>query len=202
MRGFDKTSSGFTLLEMVVALFLTSLVGLVAYSSLTLCLKATRRNQEESELRQQLRIGHTYLARSLSSAVPRNPSSGSGAMYFIGQGQELRCITAVPLEAHNLGGFYHFRVFVGQNQAGHKVLAVEQSHILNWQMATQEVELCQILVKNLSFARFSYVQKGEEYETWDAGRHQRLPDWVKVQLAMPGQPTQIWMMPIHAGQHW
>ena len=108
--GKSAESAGFTLLELMIALGLTSLLSLVAYTSLSLSLKAMRHGQAAAEQVQELRVAQTILARSLSSAV-------SGSLdkrhYFIGNAKEMRFFTPVPLEAYNMGGIYHWRVLAG-----------------------------------------------------------------------------------------
>ncbi len=77
-------SAGFTLLELMIALALTGLLSLVAYTALSLSLKAMRHGQAAADQIQELRVGQTILARTLSSAV-----SGSlgKRIYFMGNAQ-------------------------------------------------------------------------------------------------------------------
>ena len=70
-----------------------------------------RQGQTAAEHMQELRVSETILARSLSSAVK---GSLANPLYFIGNAQEMRFFTPVPLEAYNMGGIYHWRVMAGQ----------------------------------------------------------------------------------------
>ena len=153
--GKSAESAGFTLLELMIALGLTGLLSLVAYTALSLSLKAMRHGQAAAEQVQELRVAQTILARSLSSAV-----SGSldKRRYFIGNAREMRFFTPVPLEAYNMGGIYHWRVLAGTDESDQLVLAVEQTKNVNWFRDPEGVEVRQIIMGNLTSLRFTYGQ--------------------------------------------
>ncbi|MBU4233058.1 MAG: prepilin-type N-terminal cleavage/methylation domain-containing protein [Desulfobacterales bacterium] len=189
--GKSGESAGFTLLELMIALGLTALLSLVAYSALSLSLKAMRHGQAAAEQVQELRVAQTILARSLSSAV-----SGSldQRRYFIGNATEMRFFTPVPLEAHNMGGIYHWRVLAGTDESNQLVLAVEQTKNVNWFRDPEGVEVRQIIMGNLTFLRFTYGQGDEEYETWDAVKARGLPHWIRVYLTQKGRAPLVWFI--------
>jgi general secretion pathway protein J len=189
--GKTAASAGFTLLELMIALALTSLLSLVAYTSLGLSLKAMRHGQAAAEQVQELRVSQTILARSLSSAV-----SGSldKPRYFIGSASEMRFFTPVPLEAYNMGGIYHWRVLAGQGESDQLVLAVEQTKNVNWFRDPEGVEVRHILMGNLASLRFAYGRGDEESSTWEATRVRGLPDWIRVYLTQKGQEPLVWFI--------
>ena len=144
--GPAHAAAGFTLLELVVALSLTSLLTVVAYGSLSISLKAVGRGQLAAERLQELRVGQNILERSLSSAVR---GSLADQIYFIGDPRQMRFFTLEPLEAYNLGGVYHWRVLLGQDEAGNGVLAVEQTKNVNWYRDPEGVEVRQIILRGV-----------------------------------------------------
>jgi len=188
-------SAGFTLLELMIALGLTSLLSLVAYTALSLSLKAMQHGQASAEQVQELRVAQTILARSLSSAVS---GSLNERRYFIGNANEMRFFTPVPLEAHNMGGIYHWRVLAGADESDQLVLAVEQAKNVNWFRDPQGVEVRQIIMGHLTSLRFTYGQGAEEYETWDAVKAKGLPHWIRVYLTQKGRAPLIWFIHLHA----
>ena len=196
--GKSAGSTGFTLLELMIALGLTSLLSLVAYTALSLSLKAMRHGQAAAEQVQELRVAHTILARSLSSAV-----SGSLDMrhYFIGNSSEMRFFTPVPLESYNMGGIYHWRVLAGQNESDQLVLAVEQTKNVNWSRDPEGVEVRQIIMGNMTSLRFTYGQGGEEYQTWDAAKAKALPHWIRVYLTQKGRAPLVWFIQLHVSDY-
>lgn len=197
MPGRAAAEAGFTLLELIVSLALTSLLTLVAYGAVSLSLKAVTHGQEAEERLQEVRVGETILERSLRSAVQ---GSLGDRIYFLGDPHQMRFFTVVPLMSHDLGGVYHWRVLLGQDEAGHGVLAVEQVKNVNWFQDPEGVEIRQIILKGLTDLHFSYGLGGEEYETWDGKKVGGLPDWVKVHLTLKGQEPLVWLIPIHVAE--
>lgn len=193
--GKSLESAGFTLLELMIALALTSLLSLVAYTSLGLSLKAMRHGQAAAEQVQELRVAQTILARSLSSAVQ---GSLEKTRYFIGNASEMRFFTPVPLEAYNMGGIYHWRVLAGPDESDQLVLAVEQTKNVNWFRDPEGVEVRHILMGNLASLRFAYGRGDEEFSTWETTRTRGLPDWVRVYLTQKGHETMVWFIHLHA----
>lgn len=196
--GKSSDCAGFTLMELMVALALTSLLVLVAYMSVNLSIKVMHRGQAAGENLQEVRVGETILARSLCSAVR---GSLDNRFYFVGSANEMQFFTLIPLEAHNLGGVYHWRILVGQDKSNRAVLAVEQTKNLNWRRDPEGVEVRQIILGDLTEVRFTYGAGGEEYDTWEAKRALCLPDWVRVYLTPMGHQPQVWIFPIHVSDY-
>lgn len=193
----DASGAGFTLLELMIPLALTSLLVLVAYTALNLTIKAMARGRTGAEYLQELRVGQTFLERSLASAVT---GSVGQKMYFTGDPRQMRFFTLVPLEAYNLGGVYHWRVLVGEDEAGKSVVAVEQTKNLNWYRDPEGVETRQILIGNLTNAHLAYGRGDEEFAAWDGVKQRGLPDWVKVHLQPRGHPAVDLLIPIHVAE--
>jgi prepilin-type N-terminal cleavage/methylation domain-containing protein len=190
--------AGFTLLELMVAMLLTALLTLVAYGSLSLSLKVVRRGQAATERLQELRVGQSILERSLSSTVR---GTLGDRVYFVGDPAQLKFFTLVPLEAHTLGGIYHWRVFLGQDESRQGVLAVEQTKNVNWYRDPEGVEVRQIIIHNVAELHFAYGRGEEEVQTWESKRDGGLPDWVKVYLNQDGRHSQVLMIPIHVSEN-
>lgn len=195
--GPAPAGAGFTLLELVVALSLTSLLTVVAYTSLNISLKAVGRGQLAAERLQELRVGQNILERSLSSTVR---GSLADQTYFIGDPRQMRFFTLEPLEAYNLGGVYHWRVLLGQDEAGNGVLAVEQTRNVNWYRDPEGVEVRQVILRGVAEGHFIYGTGAEEYENWDAKKVGNLPEWVKVYLTLNNQQSLVLMIPIHVAE--
>ncbi|HZK13810.1 MAG TPA: prepilin-type N-terminal cleavage/methylation domain-containing protein [Desulfobaccales bacterium] len=196
--GKSADSAGFTLLELMIALGLTALLSLVAYSALSLSLKAMQHGQAAAEQVQELRVAQTILARSLSSIVN---GSLDKRRYFIGNATEMRFFTPVPLEAYNMGGIYHWRVLAGTDESNQPVLAVEQTKNVNWSRDPEGVEVRPIIIGNLTSLRFTYGQGAEEFETWDAVKARGLPQWIRVYLTQKGQTPLVWFIHLQVSDY-
>jgi general secretion pathway protein J len=192
-----QADAGFTLLELVIALALTSLLALVAYSSLNLTIKGMARGQATAEYLQGLRVGQTFLERSLASTVKGSMSSKT---YFQGDTQQMRFFTLVPLQAYDLGGVYHWRILAGEDKSGKIVVAVEQSKNVNWFRDPEGVETRQIIMRDLTKAAFSYGRGGEEFKSWDSDKQRGLPEWVKVHFQPEGHQAMDLLISIHVAE--
>ncbi len=194
-KGKEARAAGFTLLELMVALLLTSFLALIVYTAISLSLRGVRRSQAVAERMQELRVGQNLLQRSLSSAAPDTLETKN---YFVGASQEMRFFTLLPLEAYNLGGVYHWRVLLGRDEAGQGVLAVEETRNVNWRRDPEGVELRQIIMHQVTDVRFVYGRGREESTSWDGKTMTRLPEWVRVEITMKGLGPQALVIPIHA----
>ena len=188
-------SAGFTLLELVLAMILLSLLALVSYGTLNLCLKGARHGEAATTHLQQLRVARQYIERSLGSALPRLVRKGPWP-YFEGEMQELEFLTPVPLQAHQLGGIYHMRLLAVPDEQGVNGLAVEEVKGFVWQEDPQKIETRLFLVRGLSSLRFTYLAGTEEFNTWHADRQKGLPDKVRIQLSLINDKPLEWLIPI------
>jgi prepilin-type N-terminal cleavage/methylation domain-containing protein len=197
MASTTARSAGFTLLELMIAMALTGILSLVAYASLNLTIRAMQKGQAAATDLQETRVAQTILERSLSSTAPVIIKKN---FYFAGDEREMQFFTLVPLEGHNLGGIFHWRILAGKDKSGQEVLAVEQTRNLNWFRDPGGVEMRQILIGNLSSLRFAYGRGGEEFTTWDASRAGGVPDWVKISLAQKRHEAMVVLIPIYVSK--
>ena len=188
-------SAGFTLLELVLALILVGLLSLVSYGTLNLCLKGARHGEAATANLQQLRVARQYLERSIGSALPRLKGKGPWP-YFDGETQELKFLTPVPLQAHQLGGIYHLRVFTAPDDQGVNGLAVEEVKSPVWMDDPQKIETRLFLIRGLGSLRFTYLAGAEEFNSWHADRQKSMPDRVRIQLSLSDQKPLEWLIPI------
>ncbi len=191
----SSQSAGFTLLELVLALILLSLLALVSYGTLNLCLKGARHGEAATTNLQQLRVARQYLERSLGSALPRMQGRGPWP-YFEGEAQELKFLTPVPLQAHQLGGIYHLRVLATPDEEGVNGLAVEEVKGLLWLEDPEKIETRLFLIRGLASLRFTYLVGAEEFHTWHADRQKGMPDKVRIHLSLSDQKPREWLIPI------
>lgn len=192
-------SAGFTLLELVLALILVSLLSLVSYGTLNLCLKGARHGEAATANLQELRVARQYLERSLGSALPRLKGKGPWP-YFAGEPQEVKFLTPTPLQAHQLGGVYHMRVFAAPDDQGVNGLAVEEVKSPVWLEDPQKIETRLFLIRGLGSLRFTYLAGAEEFDGWHADRQKGMPDRVRIQLSLSDQQPLEWLIPIRVAE--
>jgi prepilin-type N-terminal cleavage/methylation domain-containing protein len=189
------SNSGFTLLELLLAIFLLSFLGLAIFTGIHLCLKVYRSQMDNAVKIQQMSLAWRYLARSLSSAGDHLQSEGPWP-YFIGGEQEIRFLTPLPLEAHNLGGYYYWRVWIGKGEDGRGSLVVDESKAPQWS-ETQKIDNRLILLNGLRSCQFVYGHDGKEYTSWNGKRLKGLPQTVRVRLTLSDNVPQEWLISIN-----
>jgi prepilin-type N-terminal cleavage/methylation domain-containing protein len=195
----SRGSAGFTLLELMLAMVLLSLLALVSYGTLNLCLKGARHGEAATVNLQQLRITRQYLERSLGSALPRLNGRGQWP-YFEGEEQELKFLTPLGLQAHQLGGIYHMRVLAAPDEQGVNGLAMEEVKALVWQEEPDRIETRLFLLRGLASLRFTYLVGSQEFNTWHADRQKGMPDKVRISLSLKDQKPLEWLIPIRVVQ--
>lgn len=193
--GPPSASRGFTLLELLLSLALVGLLGLATAGLLHLVIKGTRHGEAAIATLQQVRLARHYLERSLGSAVPQMQVPGEWP-YFVGEAQELKFLTPVPLQAHIPGGLYHLRVFLAVDEKGRDCLAVEEIKAHTWLKEPDRTETRHFLLTGLTYLRFTYLAGGEEFSTWHADLQKRLPERVRVELALADRQPHQWLIPL------
>jgi prepilin-type N-terminal cleavage/methylation domain-containing protein len=191
-----SSNSGFTLLELLLAIFLLSFLGLAVFTGINLCLKVYRSQIDNAAKTQQLRQAWRYLERSLSSAADHLQTDGPWP-FFMGEEQEIRFLTALPLEAHNLGGYYYWRVWIGKGEDGSGSLVVDESKAPQWS-DTYEIGNRQVMLNGLRSCQFIYGQDGKEYTRWNGKRLMGLPSTVRIRFTLSDNVPQEWLIPIHS----
>jgi len=188
-------AAGFTLLELLLALVLVGLLGLATYGLLHLVIRGARHGEAALATLQQLRLARHYLERSLGSALPQMQGPGEWP-YFVGEAQEVKFLTPVPLQAHIPGGLYHLRVFAAVDDKGRDCLAVEEIKAVTWLQEPNRTETRHFLLTGITSLRFTYLVGREEFSTWHADTQKVLPEKVRVEVAMADRRPHQWLIPL------
>jgi prepilin-type N-terminal cleavage/methylation domain-containing protein len=189
------SNSGFTLLELLLAIFLLSFLSLAIFTGINLCLKVYRSQIDNAAKTQQLRQAWRYLERSLSSATDHLQTEGPWP-FFVGEEQEIQFLTPLPLEAHNLGGYYYWRVWIGKGKDGSGSLVVDESKAPQWS-DPYEINNRQVLLNGLRSCQFVYSQDDKEYARWNGTRLRGLPSTVRIRFTLSDNVPQEWLIPIY-----
>ncbi len=187
------------MLELVLSLILLSLLALVAYGALNLCLRGARHGEAATANLQQLRVARQYLERSLASSVPRLNTPGPWP-YFEGEPQELKFLTAVPLQAYQPGGVYHLRILAVPDELGVNGLAVEEVKGFVWQEDPQRIETRVFLIRGLGSLRLTYLAGASEFHTWHADRQKGLAEKVRISLSLRDAKPIEWLIPLRVAE--
>lgn len=188
MRGSRPRQSGFTLLELVVAITLMGLVLVVLYSGLRLGLNGSDSGERRAEATHRLRLVQEFIRRQLaqSMALYRPNERQELAVAFAGQRDGIEFV-APMLEQLGQGGLYQVRIGVSDGRLW-----------MRWRLyppadnsAGEERE--KILLEGVSAGEWAYFgperQDDQERPRWrpDWTSPERRPLLVRLNLSQQGE---------------
>jgi len=189
-----RSSSGFTLLEMMIALSLVSLITVIVAGSLHLGVRTWEKSESVVDLQQRSRIVLTRLKQQLGAAVdPQNENSDGRLTAFKGDMRSVEYVTSVALDPANKYGWVHVRYQVDAGPDGRNRLLIFERN-LAWLQAgpvsldggrdgqAGSVEL----VGGFEDLHFEYLHADTDKEvtnwvsSWRADAKNRLPEAIRI----------------------
>jgi len=174
---------GFTLLEVVLALVIFSLLTLLAYGAFFVGHRAVLKGEREADINQRLRVADDLIARQLRSAVFYFARYEDEVLpYFLGRQDGLSFVTAAPQGGRGTG------LAVITYQVANGRLTVEERGVftpndLYDPPADARVERA-VLFEDFSRIRFEYLAREDTESnwqpTWDAREEETLPAAVRL----------------------
>lgn len=120
-------SSGFTLVELTIALVLMAAIAALLYGSLALAARTWDGGEAKSQQVADLRTTQTYLRSQLAAEYPQRMWKITGfPILFTGSADEIRYAAPLPTRVAE-GGVYYFRVAVVKD--GNRSLLVQERMI-------------------------------------------------------------------------
>lgn len=188
-RGSNRRQSGFTLLELVVAITLMGLVLVVLYGGLRLGLNGTDSGERRAEATHRLRLVQEFIRRQLAQSMSlyRPDERQEPAVVFAGRPNVIEFV-APMLEQLGQGGLYQVRIGIDDGRLW-----------MRWRLyradenaADEERET--VLLEGVTAGEWAYF--GPERDD-DQERPRWRPDWtsterrpllVRLNLARRGEP--------------
>jgi len=187
-------SRGFTLLELLVALLLLSLIFLLLTSGLQFGTRAWNAGQEEPNSTSEVVAVQQLLRRELSEARPLIIEATRTAhrhVFFVGNQNSVRFIAPVP-EHLGVGGLYEVALYLTDD--GGSTNRLEMSWRLFRGAEGSEVRRVALLDK-VAQIQFSYFGRPllQEPPRWydDWQNLESLPDLIRMQVTLSGS-KQVW----------
>jgi general secretion pathway protein J len=191
-RGLSEASrlqSGFTLIELSVALVLLALIASVLYGSLSLAGETWNRGEAKTQRTSEMRSAQDFLRRSLTSQHPlRFHKVPEQPLYFLGTRDSLAYAAALPGRAG--GGMYYFRLSAsGDGDNARLVLARVIPDYAALALPDFGGADSTVLADGISSVRFGYFGRDPGSadsvaptwrDRWDDP--QRLPDLIRVDV--------------------
>jgi general secretion pathway protein J len=184
-RKFAKSSQGFTLLELLIALAVTSAVVALMFAGVGVIGRSEERNQRVIERSERMLVVSQWLGRKFDTLRLLSRRSDTGFVnFFSGNAAGLLWVAPLP-ERGEGGGLYVFRMTPLRLDGGRVDLSVEAVPYdgalmdLDWNRALRET-----LLANVTTLQWHYQdgQTGQWTQEWDAAKT-TYPARIRLELA-------------------
>jgi prepilin-type N-terminal cleavage/methylation domain-containing protein len=202
--GSDPCQSGFTLVEVVLALTLFALIGLIVYGGFSLGHSAVERSQRKFESNQRLRSFADLVGSYIRSAYPYRLSAQDPSVFFVGEEDSLTFVSSFSLAMGGRGmGRVHIGLGTEENSASVLRLEEEVPVRLNNEETDQGgVRNGVGLQEGVSEFRIAYLDPQGSLDTWeerwDAKERKALPRAVRLSYRTSGGKEIRWVFPVMA----
>ena len=198
--------AGFTLVEILVALTLFSLVLVMVFNSLYSAGLSWKKGAEQADINDYQRLDLTFLCRQLSQTVPLVMIDGKkNPLMFTGDYNSIHFISSLPSHRGSGGlAIYDVRM---TRQGNSKALVLEYRPVTPGMKFFEETKPDDVdvlvLVKNIEEIQFSYYgkQKADDSSGWQNrwNNSDQLPDLIKLRVIQenPKQYFPDMVVPIH-----
>jgi general secretion pathway protein J len=191
-----RSSAGFTLLELLIAITLLGLLLAALFGGLRLGARAWERSEERLDESARLQVVQNFLRERLAQAYPLTAEDPSGRMRlaFEGTGDALRFVSLMPAY---LGTGFAELVLAIDDRAGIKDLVVQwRPFELLPQPDDEEEPQVKVLladIEGLEIAYYGALARGEQvswHEQWL--EVMALPQLVRLRVAFPEGDRRFW----------
>ncbi len=189
------SSRGFTLVELLVAMALLSLVMLGLVTAMRSFAQTETRIDDRIRRDEDFRVTEQFLRTVLGAMAPRATRSAPGGprqVAFSGSGDELQWIGVMPAR-HGAGGLYRFRLFVAPGESGQPgALVLEFAPLTNFDAPLESGPgQSRVMVAAVTDVTFRYQDSTQGDAAWSSGwpSADRLPRRIGVQARTR---TGIW----------
>jgi len=191
----QPNEAGFTLVEVLVAFTVFSLLSLLVLEAMQFGTKAWKRGNDHASRLEESVHAHSLLRRLIDAAYPSfiELPAGAGYVEFEGDAQSLNFLSEGPMSLDK-GGRFHFTLFTeSRSEQTHLVLSSrpELAFPGNSAMSTRRTLLANIAKVN--FAYFGRKRGGgptQWHEDWRKERE--FPELVRVEVTFGGGDAGIW----------
>jgi general secretion pathway protein J len=203
---------GFTLLELVIAMTIMSLLSLALYGVVSLGATSAGAGERHSEQTRRFRVAVSVMLRQLRSAAPvyvahdeKDDEEKLAEPYFIGEKDSLEFATASP-QGPNAAGLAMVRYWLEDG----KLMMSEMPYFLAYDrhalkhdaeaLTLQAALLYDVKDVKFEFQRSEY-ESNQWDDSWDASDEDSLPAGVRVTVEseLPSTPGLSYEVPIYVG---
>jgi general secretion pathway protein J len=194
------STTGFTLIEVVVTLTILGFILLIIFGAFRLGLSAWERGESTKEEYQKVRIISQLISQQIKSIVAykiKTQQAEGDYLAFEGKAHSLKFVSALPIKAKQPEGFvyaiYEFKE--GGSEGGRLVLYEQRALNKDFFAEEPKEELAVSLLEGVSNVRFEYYreedplknQKEEWVEEWNAKEERELPKTLRMTITQKNQ---------------
>jgi general secretion pathway protein J len=187
------TTTGFTLIEVMVTLTILGFILLIIFGAFRLGLSAWSRGESTKEEYQKIRVITQLISQQIKSVVPfkiKTKKAEGNYLAFEGKAHALKFVSAFPVKERQAEGFvYAIYEFKEGGKEGGRLVLYEQ-RALNRDLFAEDPreELGISILEGISNVRFEYYReedpdnnRAEEWvEEWNAKEEQGLPKALRM----------------------
>jgi prepilin-type N-terminal cleavage/methylation domain-containing protein len=200
-RRRESAASGFTLIEVVLALTIFALMGAILYGAFSLGHGAAEKSEAHSTRQQKQRVTAELLGNYIRSSYPYRESAQNPTIYFAGESDSL---TFVSTYSQAMGGRGLAKIHLAKESDanGRAALKLEETVPVrvNTELGGTGQSHSVVLQAELAELRLSYLDPQAEVETWedrwDGSERRLLPRALRISYRdESGQEIQ-WVFPL------
>jgi general secretion pathway protein J len=188
----ERAEAGFTLVELLAAIGLLSLVSVILLGGLHFGLKAWERGTTHTDRVDHVALVQSFLRRNIEDAYPyfTAATAARGQIEFEGSSSSLRLL-ATTSQALSSGGRSRLSLTVARGRQGLDLI-VEVTP----ELANNAGQAKKVLLANVQSVELAYFGRGrpEREAVWrDRWTGEpRLPDLVRIEVTFPPGDTRFW----------
>ena len=196
-RADVSTTTGFTLLEVMVTMTILGLIVLTISAAFRAGLSAWERGESTRDSYQKLRTVSQLVCQQIKSSVPykiKTQKAEGDYLGFEGDRRSLKLISALPIKARQPQGFVHaiYEFVEGGNEGGRLVYYEQRVLNKNFFEEKPDEESGVTLLEGISSVQFEYLKaedaektRSEEWlEEWSAKEEKELPKSVRIKITL------------------
>jgi len=196
-----QSSTGFTLIEVVLALTIFALMGTILYGAFSLGHSAVEKSESGFARSQKLRSVSDLLASYVRSAYPYRESEQDQSIYFTG---EVDSLTFVSAYSHGMGGRGMAKISIAKGEAGDGRATVTLEESVPVRLSDEDGGSGQkhrlMIQENIRDFRLAYLDPQAEAEQWedrwDAKERRILPRAVRFVFIDENGKEVRWVLPL------
>jgi general secretion pathway protein J len=185
LRAYPARAAGFTLLELLIALSIVSVLLAIAFGGLRMGIVAWSRGEDRAEVQQRARGLSQILVRTVGGAYPYQgelDEAGVKHMLFTGAEHRVELVSQSPALPSGVPAAFTAIVIALEDDAQGRALVVRQRVLPNrnpFKDAT--IALRDPTVQGLEFSYLS--AEGSWADTWDADNDKKLPSAIRIRIS-------------------